>query len=101
MGLSICPKIEGVEPLSKLPVLLEEAGRLSQSVAVGNGFLERSHGRFQGWEHGWKGPSLLLLLLPPLRAEGIHVPRELRDVSGSKGFLALGYAAQGQEELQG
>lgn len=32
MGLSICPKIEGVEPLSKFPVLLEEPGRLSQSV---------------------------------------------------------------------
>lgn len=32
MGLSICPKIEGVEPLSTFPVLLEEAGRLSQSM---------------------------------------------------------------------
>lgn len=31
--LNICPKIEGVEPLSKFPALLEEAGRLIQNVA--------------------------------------------------------------------
>lgn len=31
MWLSICPKIEGVEPLSKFPALLGEAGRLIQA----------------------------------------------------------------------
>lgn len=44
--LSFCPKIEGVEPLSKFPALLEEA--------------DPDRGRVQGWEYGLENPPQLL-----------------------------------------
>lgn len=58
--LSFCPKIEGEEPLSKLPVLLEEAGR---QIQTGAGFrdgimdgktLPSCSGGSEGLHEGWE-----------------------------------------------